>query len=478
VKVDSLDIHVIAVGGTGMAPLACLLKGRGHRVRGSDGPLYPPMSTLLEEADIHPFVGFDPQNLEPRPDLVVVGNAVPRDNPEAQAAERLGIPRLSMPQALARFFLDGRRPLVIAGTHGKTTTTAIAAWVYTSCDVDPGYLVGGIPRNLSRSFRDGSGQRFILEGDEYNASYFDRGPKFLHYQPETLVLTSVEYDHADLYPEPESLIEAYEQLVELVPKKGLLVACGDSFEVRKVAARAGCKVVFYGLGPENDLRPAGPVRNEVDGCRLAIADPAAGMVELELPLAGEHNVLNTLAVWGAARHDGLPARQVADALRRFRGVKRRMEVVGTAAGVTVVDDFAHHPTAVGATLQALRQQHPASRLVAVFEPRTLTAGRRRFFAAYRRAFHAADRVFLAPIFHARRLSGAAGLDLGALARRISDDGVPTTASENLEDLFEALRADIRVGDVVVTMSSGEFERLPKRLVEALTAAADPSLGGA
>jgi UDP-N-acetylmuramate: L-alanyl-gamma-D-glutamyl-meso-diaminopimelate ligase len=204
----SLDIHLIAIGGTGMAPLACLLKAQGHRVRGSDGPVYPPMSTLLEDAGIKPLEGFDAGHLEPRPDLVVVGNAVPRDNPEAVETERLGVPRLSMPQALARFFLDEHRPLVIAGTHGKTTTTSLAAWVYSECGADPSYLVGGIPIDLGKSFNAGRGERFIIEGDEYNAAYFDRGPKFLHYRPHTLVLTSVEYDHADLYPDHDSLIAA------------------------------------------------------------------------------------------------------------------------------------------------------------------------------------------------------------------------------------------------------------------------------
>ncbi|MGH9465200.1 MAG: UDP-N-acetylmuramate--L-alanine ligase, partial [Thermoanaerobaculia bacterium] len=395
----TLDIHCIAIGGTGMAPLACLLKEQGHRVRGSDGPLYPPMSTLLAEAGITPLPGYDPAHLEPPPDLVVVGNAVPSSNPEAQAAEARGLSRVSMPEALARFFLAGRRPLVVAGTHGKTTTSAMAAWVLEACGADPGYLVGGVPRARERSFRLGGGERFVVEGDEYNAAYFDRGPKFLHYRPETLILTSVEYDHADLYPTPEALVAAYGRLVDLLPATGLLVACGDAPAVREVARRARCRVILYGLEGDHEVAPES-VDLTAASSRFVLADPEAGPVEIALPLPGRHNVANALAVWTAARHDGHPVERVAAGLAGFAGVHRRLEEIGTAAGVTVVDDFAHHPTAVAVTLAALRQRHPGRRLVAVFEPRSLTAGRAFFFASYRDAFRGADRLFLAPIFHA------------------------------------------------------------------------------
>jgi len=372
-----------------MAPLACLLQEQGHHVRGVDGPLYPPMSTLLAAAGITPSVGYDPAHLDPRPDLVVIGNAIRRDNPEAVEAERLGLPILSMPQTLSRFFLASRRPLVIAGTHGKTTTTACASWVYTDCGRDPGYLIGGAPLDLPGSFRSGSGERFIVEGDEYNAAYFDRGAKFLHYRPETLILTSAEYDHADLYPTPEALFAAFEQLVRLLPPGGLLVACGDEPKVRELAASAACRVVFYGLGEENDVHPLGPVDALPEVSRFRLHDPHdpdTGEVEVTLRLAGEHNVANALAVWAAARRDGLPAAGVAAALGRFRGVKRRLEELSTGRGVTVVDDFAHHPTAVAKTLEALRQRFPGRRLVVLFEPRSLTAGRAFFFAPYPSAF--------------------------------------------------------------------------------------------
>jgi UDP-N-acetylmuramate: L-alanyl-gamma-D-glutamyl-meso-diaminopimelate ligase len=450
-----------------MAPLACLLQEQGHRVRGVDGPLYPPMSTLLAGAGIVPFVGYDPAHLEPRPDLVVIGNAIRRDNPEAVEAERLGLPILSMPQALCRFFLAGHRPLVVAGTHGKTTTTACAAWVYTACGRDPGYLIGGVPHDLPGSFRESRGERFVVEGDEYNAAYFDRGAKFLHYQPETLILTSAEYDHADLYPTPEALFAAFAQLVGLLPAGGLLVACGDVPKVRELARGAACPVVFYGLGEDNDVRPLGAVEPLPEGSRLRLRDREEGEVEVQLRLAGEHNVANALAVWAAARRDGLPAAAVADALGRFRGVKRRLEELATGRGVTVVDDFAHHPTAVEKTLEALRQRYPGRRLVVLFEPRSLTAGRSFFFAPYRRAFADADRVLFAPTFHSGRLPPEERLDFAALAADLSAQGVEADLCTSTDEVLRRALGEAREGDVLVTMSSGSFDGLPHRLAEAI-----------
>ncbi len=451
-----------------MAPLACLLQEAGHRVRGSDAPLYPPMSTLLADAGIVPEIGFDPAHLAPAPDLVVVGNAVPRDNPEALECERLGLARVSMPEALARFFLAGRRPLVVAGTHGKTTTTALAIEVWRGAGCDPGFLVGGVLRGVETNFARGTGERFIVEGDEYNAAYFDRGAKFLHYRPRTLILTSVEHDHADLYPDAESLLAAYRELVSLLPADGLVVACGDSPEVRAVAGRARCPVVFYGLGEGNEVRPAAaPVaRDGRTSFRVVDGD---GEHPIDLPLAGNHNVTNALAVWAAARHDGLPAAGVARALAAFAGVKRRMEVVGEPGGVTVIDDFAHHPTAVAETLAALRGRFPERRLVAAFEPRSLTAARRGSTAAYAAALAAADAAFVAPVFHAGRFAADDVLDRAALVARLERDGVEASAPESIARLLERLAAYARPGDVVVTMSSGSFEALPRRLAARLAA---------
>jgi UDP-N-acetylmuramate: L-alanyl-gamma-D-glutamyl-meso-diaminopimelate ligase len=387
-----------------------------------------------------------------------------------------------MPQALARFFLAGKRPLVVTGTHGKTTTTAMAAWVYSQCGAEPGYLVGGAPRDLPGSFAgggdglatgpstvpQGAARRFIVEGDEYNAAYFDRGAKFLHYRPETLVLTSVEYDHADLYASPEALREAYRQVIAQLPADGLLVACGDTPEVRELARRAPCRTVLYGLAAANELRPES-LRAASDVSSFRVTDAEAGEVTIDLPLAGGHNVANALAVWAAARRDGLAAGRVAAALGGFHGVARRLEELGSRGGVTVVDDFAHHPTAVGKTLQALRQRYPGRRLTAIFEPRSLTAGRAMFFDAYRQAFAGADRVLFAPTFYSGRLSAEERLDFAALAGQLAAGGVDAVRFAGVEELLAEAVAGSRPGDVLVTMSSGSFEGLPRRLLAALGA---------
>jgi UDP-N-acetylmuramate: L-alanyl-gamma-D-glutamyl-meso-diaminopimelate ligase len=450
-----------------MAPLACLLQEQGHRVRGVDGPLYPPMSTLLERAGIQPHQGYDAAHLDPAPDLVIVGNAVRRDNPEAVEAERRGLPILSMPEAMARFFLADRRPLVVTGTHGKTTTTAMAAWVWSEAGRDPGYLVGGAPRDLPASFHGGTGDRFVIEGDEYNAAYFDRGAKFLHYRPETLIVTSLEYDHADLYKTPESLWEAFAKVAALVPEGGLTVACGDWPRVREAMAHARSPVLFYGCDPGNDLRPLGPIEALPAGSRFRVADAEAGEVEITLALAGEHNVANALAVWAAARHDGIPAEVAARALGRFLGVERRLQELGTECGVTVVDDFAHHPTAVAKTLAALRQRYPGRRIKALFEPRSLTAGRDFFWELYREAFTAADRVLFAPIFHRGRLTDDERLDLPALATALAPRGIEATVCATNDELLERALAEATEGDVYVAMSSGSFDGMPRRLLAAL-----------
>jgi UDP-N-acetylmuramate: L-alanyl-gamma-D-glutamyl-meso-diaminopimelate ligase len=479
---ETKNIYCIAIGGTGMAPLACLLQELGHQVQGADGPLYPPMSTLLAGAGIEPLVGFDPVHLpDPpaAPDLVVVGNAVPRHNPEAERAEALAdrgvLERISMPQAIARFLLAGRRPLVVAGTHGKTTTTTMAAWVYHDCGVDPGYLIGGAPQNLPTSFHLGTGGPFVIEGDEYNAAYFDRGPKFLHYQPRTVILTSAEYDHADLYPDPEALREAYRRLLELVPEGGAVVAFGEGEGMDAVLPAARSRVVRFGWGEGCEVHPRGGlsgVEMGPEGSRFRLPDRAGRWVQVHLPVPGRHNVLNAMAVWGAtvlgAGADALAAEEVARALGRFQGVQRRLQELGTAAGVTVVDDFAHHPTAVRESLAALARRYPGQRRIALFEPRSLTAGRRFFHDPYIEAFTGADAVILAPIFHSGRLQDDERLDLAALAEDVAAAGTPVTVCATLDEVLEAGLRQAQPGTVLVTMSSGSFEGMPRRLLAGLT----------
>jgi UDP-N-acetylmuramate: L-alanyl-gamma-D-glutamyl-meso-diaminopimelate ligase len=452
-----------------MAPLACLLQARGHFVTGSDGPLYPPMSDLLRAAGIRAFEGYDAAHLAPAPDVVVVGNAVRRDNAEAVEAERLGLTRLSMPETLARYFLADRRPLVVAGTHGKTTTSAMAAWAWSQCGRAPGFLIGGVPIDLGASFRLGDGERFVVEGDEYNAAYFDRGAKFLHYQPETLLLTSVEYDHADLYPTPQSLLDAYARLIDLVPESGLIVACGDSAEVRQLAAAARAEVIFYGEDKANDVRLLGVSAADSAGIRFHLGDEGGAEHELAMPLWGVHNALNALAVWTAGRRDGLDAGALARAFAAFRGVKRRQELLADRSGIVVIDDFAHHPTAVEKTLASIRMRYPGRRVLACFEPRSLTAGRAFLLAGYSRAFALADRAYFAPIFHHARLAPEERLDLATLAAGLSGAGTPCVLAPDLESLRQQVLAEAKAGDVVLTMSSGSFGGLPRALADAFMA---------
>ncbi len=462
---ESLDIYCIAIGGTGMAPLACLLQELGHRVRGSDRPLYPPMSDLLAAAGIEPAVGFSVENLDPRPDLVVVGNAVPRQNPEAVAVEERGWERISMPQALGRFLLEDRRALVAAGTHGKTTTSSMAAWTWRQLGADPGFLIGGVPVDLGQSFSLGGGDRFVIEGDEYNAAYFDRGPKFLHYRAETLIVTSVEHDHVDLYATPADLRAAFAQVIAQLPAHGHLIACGDSADVRQLAAAAPCAVTLYGLAEDNHVRAEPGAPGDV---RAHFVDRDGRRWPIELQVPGHHNLSNALAVWAAACAEGFDPAAAAAALGSFRGVLRRLQELGTARGITVVDDFAHHPTAVAASLQGLRDRYPGRRLVTLFEPRSLTAGREFFQRAYVDAFAGADRVLLAPIFYAERLAAEERLETTRLAKDLAEIGVPLAVASDLDDLAERALGEAREGDVLVCMSSGSFGGLPHRLLRELS----------
>lgn len=464
-----MDIYCIAIGGTGMAPLACLLQAQGHRVRGSDNPLYPPMSRLLADAGIVPLVGFDPAHLEPRPDLVIVGNAVPRTNPEAMAVEALGLERISMPEALWRFFLQPKRRVVAAGSHGKTTTTALASWVWTVAGRDPAFLIGGLPKNLPGSFHLGAGDTFLIEGDEYNAAYFDRGPKFWHYRPDVLILTSAEHDHVDLYPTHDSLVAAFAQLIRALPTDGLLVACADAPEVVELAHQSPSRVVTYGLDPTTaQVAPRdGKIELGPDGTRFVIVDRERGPLAVHLAVPGRHNAQNALGVWAAARQEGIDPDLIRQAFASFGGVARRLEEIGTANGITVIDDFAHHPSAAAESLAALARRYPGRRIVALYEPRSLTAGRAFLHDGYREALAQAGRVFLGRLHYAERMAPEERLDLQRLARELCALGVLAEACATTDEVLARVLAVAEPGDVVVTMSSGSFDGLAQRVLAAL-----------
>ncbi|MGH9443424.1 MAG: UDP-N-acetylmuramate--L-alanine ligase [Thermoanaerobaculia bacterium] len=450
-------LHFIAVGGTAMAPLAVLLEGRGHRVSGSDTALYPPMSGLLAASGVRVLSGFRAENVPAGCDRVVIGNAVPRGNPEVARVLELGLAYLSMPQAVERYLLAGKHSVVVTGTHGKTTTSALLAWLLTDAGLDPGFLVGGELRNFGRGFRDGAGPHFLLEGDEYNAAFFDRGPKFLHYEPRTLLINNIEFDHSDLYADLESIRASFRRLVALVPPDGTILANLEDANVASVVEGAAAKVVGVGLGP-GDVT-AGEVAVDAQGTSFSLIQEGMPPVRLELPLFGNHNLRNALMALAAARSLGVADSRLAASLPKFSGVKRRLEVLGEKRGVLYVDDFAHHPTAVRETLAAARMRWPDRKIWGVFEPRSITAGRRFFQSEYERAFEAADSVVLAPVFHSARFPAEELIDRARIIGLLQERGCGAYCPERIEDIEPLLEREARPGDVVILMSSGDFAGL-------------------
>jgi UDP-N-acetylmuramate: L-alanyl-gamma-D-glutamyl-meso-diaminopimelate ligase len=494
-----MRVHFVAVSGTGMASLAGLFIAAGHEVSGSDVAYDPPMGPALKSWGVRCLEGFDPAHLDPRPDLVVIGNVCRRDNPEARAAIDGGIPYTDMAHALGDHVLRGRSPLVVAGTHGKTTTTAMAAFLLDRGGLEPGFLVGGMPKNFERSFRlnrptrrlaasgesvmgVSRGAPFVVEGDEYDTAFFEKTPKFWHYQPEVAIVTSIEHDHVDIYPTEEAYHAAFAGFLSRVPEHGLIVAAAsDPAVVRLVREHARAPVTWFALQgdetgdipPEWLIAPAveGPTGQSFD---LFVGGQSAGRFALGIP--GHHNLRNAAAaIAAAAQGFGVPIAELRAALPAFEGVRRRQDLLGRPAGVLVYDDFAHHPTAVDVTLRALRGRHPGARLLAVFEPRSATACRAMHQQAYARSFGAADAVILAP--RGRTKVDGEALDLELLVRDLRAAGTPAEAPPDLDGVVAAIRAWARPGDVVALLSNGAFGGVPGRVLAALAGdAASPPAG--
>ncbi len=467
---DSIErVHLVAVCGVGMAPLAVMLKERGMTVTGCDRAAFAPMSDVLAAAGIEIEMGFSPAHLDARPDLVVIGNAIPASNEEAGEIERRGLRRWSFPETVARLFLSGREPLVVAGTHGKTTTTGMLARSLEVAGADPGYLVGGLVRDLGRFAREGTGRFFVIEGDEYDSAYFDKRPKFVHYRPSAAIVTSIEFDHADIYRDLDHVKSAFRLLAEQLPAGAPLVGCADSPEVRPTIAEVGRgRFVGYGLR-EGDWRAVN-VECRQDGTSFDIV--RRGAVErrgVRLVLPGRMNVANALAVYVLCRELGIDGEAVVEALASFRGAARRQEVVGEAAGITVVDDFAHHPTAVAATLEALRGRFAGRRMWAVFEPRSNTSRRALFQRRYADALAAADRVVVSAVYRKPNdpLTPGEMLSTDRLVADLERAGRPAWAADGPDAILERLPGQLRAGDVVVCMSNGAFGDLPRRLLAAI-----------
>ena len=461
-------IYFIGVCGTAMATLAALLKQRGYDVQGSDQNVYPPMSDFLAAEGIRTFVGYAPEHIDDEVDLVVVGNAISRGNPELESVLDRKLRYCSLPEAVRDRFLWGARSVVLAGTHGKTTTTSLTGWLLTAGGLDPTVLVGGIALNLGEqgsSYRLGSGRDFVIEGDEYDSAFFDKTAKFLKYLPEIAVVNNVEFDHADIYPDLDAVLLAFRRLVNLVPRSGLLLLGADSPHALGLASRAVSPVQTFGLGADADWQAVGV--EAVDGITHFDALFQGQLFgRFASPLLGVHNVRNALAAIAVGRHVGLSATALAEGLRRFRGVKRRLETVGVARGVTVIDDFAHHPTAVLETLAALRTGYPGRRVWAVFEPRSASSCRRVFQADFARAFDAADEVVVAAVFRSS-LPEAERLSAEQMVADLQSRVTRARYVPEVDGIVETVAREAKEGDVVLVMSNGGFGGIHQKLLQAL-----------
>ena len=468
---DRRHIHLIGICGTAMASLAGLLQLRGHRITGSDKAAYPPMSDLLRSLGIPVLEPYAEANLSPMPDLVVVGNALSRGNPEIERVLDERIPFTSMAALLREEFLRGRSPLVVAGTHGKTTTTSMLAWIYQTAarenpTLEPSFLIGGVAENFGTSFQLRPTQPFILEGDEYDTAFFDKGPKFLHYFPDALILTHVEFDHADIYADLEAVKTAFKRLVNLVPRRGLIVAYDASENVTECVSRAFCRVERYGFSTTANWR----IHNlrYADGrTQWEVHREGALWGEFSMGVAGEHNVLNATAAAALAAGQGISKESIAEALATFKSVKRRLEVRDRINGITIIEDFAHHPTAIRETLRALRAVYPSGRIWAVLEPRSNTLRRKVLAPDLIASLRLADRVVLAGVFQQERIPDAERLHPDEIVRALNDAGTPAELQPNADAIVAGIAPQLAPGDVVAILSNGGFDgiylKLPAKL---------------
>ena len=457
--------YFIGIGGIAMAQAALMLKEMGYQVRGSDPALHPPTDRLLYEGKIVIKQGYNAAHLTPPPDLVVIGNAVSRGNPEVEAVLDQGIPYTSLPGLIEAVLLNEKNTAVVAGTHGKTTTASLLAWLLFSGGLDPSFLIGGVPLDFGQGYRFGHGKWVVLEGDEYDSAFFDKGPKFLHYRPHIVILTSIEYDHADIYQDLEAVKGAFRLLLAIIPKEGTLIANTDDSVVSDMVTAAPCHVETFGAA--GFWSPKG-VRTTSDGTLFHLQRGGENMGEFTIPLWGLHNVGNAVGAVIAGTLIGLTIPQIREGLRTFQGVRRRMELVGEARGITVIDDFAHHPTAIRETLRAIRSRFPDGRLWAVFEPRSQTMRRDILHRELTTALQEADHVVMGRIFSPP--SQGEVLDPSRVAQEISrakGDGVARYL-EDPEEIVARCVEETASGDVIVVMSSGHFAGLPERILTALS----------
>ncbi len=454
-----------------MASLAGMLQQRGYEVAGSDEHVYPPMSTYLDRLGIPVLEGYTKEHLQTfRPDLVVIGNVAASTNVEAAATVELDLPYTSMPEAIFSLFIREKHSIVVTGTHGKTTSTSLMAWLLESAGRDTSMVVGGIPVNFNQNFKLGEGPDFVIEGDEYNTSFFDKGPKFLHYHANTLLVNNIEFDHADIYADLEAILSAFRKAVQQVAPGDVIVANGDDANVMSLRGEARSRWITFGTTPRCDAYATDAVETPA-GTEFTAWWEGKEWARFHTTLSGAHNVLNALANAVIARLRGVSTEEIQKGFQTFAGIKRRMEVRGVERGVTVIDDFAHHPTAIATTMAGARKRYPGQRLWALFEPRSISSSRKEFEAGYIDAFHGADRVIIGPVFHRERYETRYGLDkmmsVETIQERLSGDGIPTEQIDDFDAIAEKVARDAKEGDVVLIMSSGAFGGVHEKILEAL-----------
>ncbi len=454
-----------------MGSLAGLLREKGFEVRGSDQNIYPPMSTELEKLGLKLYAGYNGNNLNWNPDLVIVGNAVSKTNPEVEALLRLKIPYLSMPQALSQFFISGKKSIVVAGTHGKTTTSAIMAHLLYQLGEDPSFFVGGVSLNFEKNYRLGAGKYFVIEGDEYDTAFFDKGPKFLHYQPYHTLITSVEFDHADIYRDLEHVVSSFAKLVELIQPEGTLTACSHYPRLTALLKKCRAKTQTYGLLENpNGVNPDWLAQNfsfKPECTEFDILKNGKKETRLSSPLPGRHNILNVLACYAFLRHLGFESKKISDALMSFKGVKRRQEIRGIVNDRIVMDDFAHHPTAVLETIDAVKKKYPHRPLWAIFEPRSNSSKRNIFQKDYAESFSGADQVILADVFMPSSVADGHILNVEEVATELQKKGIPAEHISGVENIVENVKKRVPPSAVILIMSNGGFGGIHSKLLEAL-----------
>jgi UDP-N-acetylmuramate: L-alanyl-gamma-D-glutamyl-meso-diaminopimelate ligase len=477
-----VKVHLIGIGGTGMGAVAGLLAAAGHEVRGSDAAVYPPMSEQLAALGVPVMMPYGAHNLDWGPETVVVGNVHGKDHVEVLAAQARGLPLTSFPAVLGEQLLDGKHSIVVCGTHGKTTTTSLLEHVLQTAGRDPSLFVGGVPVALGHGWRLGAGEDFVVEGDEYDTAFFDKGPKFLHYRPRTAIVTSIELDHVDIFPSVDAVRDAFKKLVALLPPSGLLVACAESPDAAAVARHAPCRVELYAIVDEADAGPPPGVTWWVTNLEVQKSGRVAFDVmhngerveRFDTLLVGRHNVSNCVAAIAVAHARGVAVRDLQRGIASFAGVRRRQELRGIAGGVTVLDDYAHHPTAVRETLKALRQRYPKRRVVAVYEPRSATSRRKTFQAEFADAFAHADEVIVGKLFDPSRIPPDDRFDPERLALELHRSGTKASYIPDVAAIVKHLVDNTVPGDVVCVLSSGSFDGLHDKLLDAIGDAIKPA----